>query len=136
LTWQERGVELPAPPEGISYRNMGVMEPNNCSLITQRMKHRKGSWTEKGADRMAKILCIRNTIGLDAMLGTLPEPDLTKSWIEPLSAAQTPKHDGKGYGADWLQTPMPFEQVFKTNGRDAIRGMLGMRPLSELPIAF
>ena len=136
LTWQERGVELPAPPEGISYRNMGVMEPNNCSLITQRMKHRKGSWTEKGADRMAKILCIKNTIGFNVMLGTLPEPDSTRSWIEPLSAAQTPKHDGKGYGADWLQAPMPFEQAFKTNGRDAIRGMLGMRPLSELPIAF
>ena len=133
LSVQERGIELPEAPEGITYRNMGVMEPNNCSLITQRMKHRKGSWSEKGADHMGKILCFRNTIGLDAILGVLPEISTATAWVEPLSAAQTPKHDGKGYGADWLYAQMPFEQAFRTNGREAIRNMFRMRSLTELP---
>ena len=132
LTWQERGIVLPAPPAGISYRDMGVQESNNC-LITQRMKRRRGSWSEDGANNMARILCFRSTIGLDAILGTLPEPTPTEVFSEPLSAAQTPKYDGKGYGADWLYAPMPFEQAFKTNGREAIRGMLRLRPLSSLP---
>ena len=132
LTWQERGIEFPAPPDGVTYRNLGVQESSNCTLITQRMKHRRGSWSEKGGDHMAKILCFRNTVGLDMILGPLPEPPPAKAWSEPLSAAKSPKHDGQGYGADWLYAEMPFEHVFRTNGREAIRGMLRMRPLSQL----
>jgi len=131
LTWQERGIELPTPPEGVSYREMGVQESSNC-LITQRMKHRRGSWSEDGANNMARILCFRSTIGLDAILGTLPEPEPAEAWIEPLSAAQAPMHDGKGYGADWLYAPLPFEQAFKTNGREAIRNIFRLKPLSQL----
>ena len=133
LTWQERGIELPKPPEGITYRNLGTMESNNNCLITQRMKHRKGSWGEEGANHMAKILCIRNTIGLESILGSLPEAGESEYWIEPLSATKAPAHDGKGYGADWLYAQMPFEQAFKTNGREAIRNIFRLKPLSQLP---
>jgi len=136
LSWQERGIELPTPPEGVTYRNMGVQESSNCTLITQRMKHRRGSWSEKGGDHMAKILCYRNTIGLDTIMGALPEPPVPVAWVEPLSAAKAPQHDGKGYGADWLFANMPFEQAFKTNGREVIRDMFRLRPLSELPFVL
>ena len=135
LTWQERGIELPAPPEGVIYREMGVQESSNC-LITQRMKHRRGSWSEIGANNMARILCYSSTIGLDTILGTLPEPEPAEAWVEPLSAAQVSEYDGKGYGADWLYAPMPFEQAFTTNGREAIRNMLRLKSLSELPFMF
>ncbi|MDR2695704.1 MAG: ISLre2 family transposase [Deltaproteobacteria bacterium] len=130
LTWHERGIDLPAPPEGVSYRNLGIQESSNC-LITQRMKHRRGSWSEGGANNMARILCFRGTIGLDAILGALPEPEPTEALAEPLSAAKAPQRDGKGYGADWLHAPMPFEGAFKTLGREAIRAMLRMKPLSR-----
>jgi hypothetical protein len=132
LTWQERGIELPTPPEGIIYRGMGVQESNNCSLITQRMKHRRGSWSENGGNIMAKVLCFRNTVGLDAILGILPDPLPVEPQAEPLSAAKAPQYDGKGYGADWLYAEMPFENAFRTQGREAIRNMLRMRPLSQL----
>ena len=82
---------------------------------------------------MAQILCFRNTVGLDAILGTLPEPPPAEAWLEPLSAAKSPQHDGRGYGADWLYAEMPFENAFRTNGREAIRNMLRLRPLSQLP---
>jgi hypothetical protein len=132
LTWQERGIELPAPPDGISYRNLGVQESSNC-LITQRMKRRRGSWSEGGANNMAKILCFRGTIGLDAIMGILPEPEpVLDTFAEPLSAAKMPLHDGKGYGADWLYAQMPFDNAFKTHGREAIRGLLRMKPPSQL----
>jgi hypothetical protein len=102
LTWQERGIELPAPPVGIIYRNMGVQEASNRNLLTHRLKHRKGSWSIRGANHMAKILCFRHTIGLDAILGSLPEPQAAEDLGEPLSAAKAPQHDGKGYGGEWL----------------------------------
>jgi hypothetical protein len=132
LTWRERGVELPKPPEGVVYREMGTQESSNCSLVTQRMKHRRGSWSENGANNMARILCFRNTIGLDAILGTIPEAPAHVERAEPLSAAKSPQCDGKGYGAEWLRAEMPFENAFRTNGREAIRGLLRMRPLSQL----
>jgi len=110
---------------------MGVQESSNC-LITQRMKRRRGSWSDSGANNMARILCFRSTIGLDAILGVLPKPELTEAFAGPLSAAKSPQHDGKGYGADWLYAPMPFEDAFKTNGREAIRGLLRMKPASAL----
>ena len=131
LTWQERGIELPPPPEGVYYREMGVQESSNC-LITQRMKHRRGSWSESGANNMARILCFRSTIGLDAILGALPEPPPVETFPEPLSAKQAPQHDGKGYGADWLYAPMPFDDAFRTHGREAIRNMLRLKPVSML----
>jgi len=133
LTWQERGIELPAPPEGVAYRGMGVQESNNYSLITNRMKHRRGSWSDRGGDRMAKTLCFRGTLGLDAILGTLPDPAPAEARVEPLSAAKAPQYDGKGYGADWLYAELPFDNAFRTNGREAIRNMLRLRPLSQLP---
>jgi hypothetical protein len=124
LTWQERGIKLPEPPKGITYRQMGVQESNN-SLYAQRMKHRKGSWSDNGGENMARVLSYIKSIGLETILGTLPEPEpVVDEYSEPLSAAQTAKYDGKGYGANWLYAPMPFENTFKTNGREAIRGML------------
>ena len=129
LTWTERGIKLPAPPEGVVYRNMGVQESSNCGLITHRMKHRKGSWSEEGATNMGKILCYRHTIGFDEMLGPMPEPKAPKAETEPLSVGKVPFYEGKGYGGDWLYAGMPFDQAFRTNGREAIRGILKQKPL-------
>jgi hypothetical protein len=131
LTWQERGIELPPPPEGIVYRGMGTQESNNCTY-TQRMKHRRGAWSEDGADNMARVLSYRSTIGFETILGTLPEPEpIVDIYAEPLSATQAPKHDGNGYGG-WLHAPLPFENAFKTHGREAIRGLLRTKPLAGM----
>jgi hypothetical protein len=132
LPWQDRGVRMPEPPKGITYRNLGTQEHSNCDLITQRMKHRKGAWSTKGANNMARLLCLRGTIGLGAMLGALPEPPRAMAAAGPLSAAKAPQHDGKGCDASWLRAGMPFEGAFVTAGREAIRGLLKQRPLSDL----
>jgi len=132
LTWQERGVELPAPPEGIVYRNMGAQESSNCDLLTQRKKHHKGSWSEAGANNMAKALCFRNTIGIDTILGILPTSPSPVAATDPLSAAKAPVYDGEGYDGSWLSATMPFDQVMVTNGRKAIRSILMQRRITDL----
>ena len=53
LPYYKRGVELPKPAEGIIYKNMGIQETQNCTLITLRMKHRRMRWSESGADNLA-----------------------------------------------------------------------------------
>jgi hypothetical protein len=132
LPWQERGIPIPAPPEGVVYRNLGLQEHNNCDLLTQRMKHRKGSWSPAGGDNMAKILCLRNTVGLDIMFGLLPEVPEGDAPKEALSAAKAPAYDGKGYDGTWLHAALPIEGAFKTLGRDAIRNLVRQRPLADL----
>ena len=136
FTWMERGMTLPEPPDGISYKELGTQESSNCAMITQRMKHRRGSWSEAGGDNMAKILCFRSTVGLDAIMGVLPEPPATIPQSGPLSAAKAPQSDGKGYAADWLHAQMPFENAFRTHGREAVRNMVRMKPLNELPFVL
>jgi hypothetical protein len=104
------------------------------------MKHRKGSWSQTGGNHMAKILCLRATIGLDTILGWRPglETAVTGksasgAW-EPLSAAKTPVYDGKGNNGEWLHADMPFEQAFRTSGREAIRGLLRQKRLFDLSL--
>jgi len=130
LTWKERGIELPSPPEGQDYRTLGIQETSNCELITSRMKGNKASWSVDGANTMGKILCYRGTIGIDTVLGILQEPPLAQSLEDPLSAARAPLYDGKGY--EGRHADMPFEQAFKTNGREAIRNIFRQKPLADL----
>jgi hypothetical protein len=131
LTWQERGIELPPAPAGVSYRRLGAQEANNCNLITLRMKNRKGSWSVRGATNMAKILCYRQTIGLDTILTYRKPGEATRTPLRTVtqSAAETPEAEGKKYAGGWLQAPMPYDNVALTGGRDAIRNLLRLRTL-------
>ena len=133
LPWNERGISVPAPPEGVVYRRMGLQEHNNCDLLTLRMKHRKGSWSTAGADNMARVLCLMNTVGFEAMLVPLPDIPAGAGQKEPLSAAKAPAYDGKGYDGSWLRAALPFEETFSTHGRAAILNLARQRPIADLP---
>lgn len=64
-SWQEQLEDIPIPPEGITYKNMGVQEGQNCSLVTNRMKGQKMRWSVSGADNMAKLIYTRENGTLD-----------------------------------------------------------------------
>ena len=129
LTWKERGIELPPPPDGIVYRNLGTQEHSNSVLITQRMKRRKASWSIKGAEHMAKLLCLQLTNkSLYRYGGIMLTEIVNKQILAPLSAAQTPKHDGRGYNGGAVHGGWPFENTFVTEGRKAMRNILRITP--------
>ena len=133
LTWDERGVELPAPPEGVVYRRLGTQEHSNCDIIAQRMKHRKASWSLQGGGNMAKLLAYRATNGLNQILAPIRTSDFLSQEIrKPLSAAAAPKFDGKGTEPGLPHGGMPFADAFVTNGRKAIRNILAYKPVSTL----
>ncbi|MDD6328528.1 MAG: UPF0236 family protein, partial [Lachnospiraceae bacterium] len=66
--WQEQLEEQPLAPDGIVYKNMGVQENHNCSLVTMRMKHRRMRWSVAGANNMAKLICTRANGELDEII--------------------------------------------------------------------
>ncbi|NDL67784.1 UPF0236 family transposase-like protein [Anaerotalea alkaliphila] len=137
LPYHKRGLKLPAAPEGLEYRNLGTQESNNCSAITLRMKHRKASWSIKGATHLAKILVRKENRTLYEALerhtdGVLPE-GMSKEILEPLSAAKAPKHDGgKVKDAHVRKGHIGYREAARTESRNAFLRRFDLRPFSEL----
>ena len=98
--YKERGIKIPKGPEGITYKNLGTQENQNCSNITMRMKHRKCSWSISGGNHMGKILAriANRTIWEDIRhyKDAIVESDKAPIVWEILSAAQAPRYDGAG----------------------------------------
>ncbi|MDD3318260.1 MAG: ISLre2 family transposase [Methanosarcina sp.] len=132
MPYLERGLELPVLEEGLIYRNMGTMEHNVCDVISQRMKHRKGSWSIAGGGNMAKVLAWKTSRRLKGVISQFTSCQITGKLAEaiqaPLSAAQVPKTIGSGYSYP-TKGSWPFEGVFKTNGRNVIQMLVSDRVL-------
>lgn len=47
LPYQSQGLELPKNPDGLEYRNMGIMENHVWSVIEKRMKHNQSYQLEQ-----------------------------------------------------------------------------------------
>jgi hypothetical protein len=96
-----KGLDLPEPLEGIEYRRMGTMESNVFTVIGNRMKGRRACWSIDGGNNLARLLCLRATGKLADTLEILASVCLSVNYTEEvsikMSAAKTPKTDGKGY---------------------------------------
>ncbi len=97
VPYQSQGLELPDPPEGLEYRNMGTMENHVWSVIAKRMKHGHRSW-----NHLAKILAKKCSGKLHEVTERLRKPVFEEEKVEELygeilMSAKAPKKDGKGY---------------------------------------
>ena len=126
MPYQKRGIKLPQAPEGIVYKNMGVQENQNCTVITLRMKHRRMRWSVKGADSMAKALYRKENRELsetierytDGLIFTRQMQEI----LPVLSAAKAPKKDGKGNPyVEKISCHMPILDAIQTASRKAFR---------------
>ena len=102
LPYQSQELELPDPPEGLEYRNMGTMENHVWSVIAKRMKHGHRSWSRRGGNHLAKILAKKCSGKLyevteRLMRSVFEEEKVEELYGEILMSAKTPKKDGKGY---------------------------------------
>lgn len=129
--WQEQlmalGIVLQAP-EGQTYKNMGVQENQNCSLITNRMNGRKMRWSVEGADNLAKIIYTRENEDLEKIIekydGVIILPDDYEKEIQILSADKVQKVIGSGSRyIEILQGALPVLGSPIGNYTDAIRKM-------------
>ena len=135
VPYQERGLNLPEPPEGLEYRNLGTMEHQVCDGAAKRMKHQKASWSKSGAENMGRLLSKKVCGNLYDTITSLSRMLLPERYIETieevLSAAKAPQKDGRGYRYP-VNGNKPFTEAFMTNGRKAILNMLGDRNGSDL----
>lgn len=100
LPYHKRGIRIPEPKEGLLYKDMGIQENQNCTVITMRMKHRRMRWSVNGANNMAKALYCKENKELiqtidrytDGLIFTMQKQEI----VEILSAAKAPEKDGKG----------------------------------------
>lgn len=102
LPYQSQGLELPEPPEGLEYRNMGTMENHVWSVIARRMKHNHTSWSKRGGNHLAKILAKKCSGKIHEVTEKLARPVFEEETVEELygeilPSAKAPKKDGKGY---------------------------------------
>jgi hypothetical protein len=133
LTWRERGVKLPEPPEGIEYRSLGTQEHSNSDIIAHRMKRRKASWSIRGGEHMAKLLCGRAT--RENVGEPFLKPVRAQSPAAPaLSSSRAPRTDGKGDFGKLRQGSWPFDGAYLTDGRKAIKRIFGLKAATDLRI--
>ena len=130
LPYQEREIKIPEAPKGIIYKNMGVQENQNCTVITMRMKHRRMRWSVKGANNLAKALYLKENRTLVETIdrytdGLIFSVRMQEAVQEILSAAKAPKTDGKGNPyIDLTNRHMPLMDAAMTASRRAfIRSM-------------
>ena len=128
--YQSYDGRIPEPPDGIIYKNMGVQENQNCTLITMRMKHRRMRWSETGANNMAKVLYRKQNKELgetiDRFMDCLIFIEHTSKVIDVLSAGRTPKKDGKGNPyVDVINRHMPIIDAMQTASRKAFKRAFG-----------
>jgi hypothetical protein len=136
IPYQKRGLDIPEPPIGLEYRNLGTMEHHICDIIAQRMKHRKASWSIEGASNLGKLLAAKASRRLNEVVEkysriVLPKEKATEI-IQILSASKAPKKDGKCKDGNIHKGQIPFTNYPVTNGRKAIRSMFNMRSFSDL----
>lgn len=96
--YSDRNITIPPTrnPGVIHHARLGSMEGNVFTIIGNRMKGRRACWSINGGNRLAALLCKHYSVS--AVSETRVINDCNNSNI-PLSAAKTPKKDGKGYEA-------------------------------------
>jgi hypothetical protein len=113
VPYNQRGLDIPEPPEGKIYRRMGAAESNIFTIIGNRMKSRRRCWSIEGGNNMARLLCLKHTGRLRGILGSLSATVLPERYAEEvkveLSATKVPQRVGKGYNG-FHHVPIPSSQ--------------------------
>jgi hypothetical protein len=136
VSYKEReGIEMPSPPEGVEYRNLGTME-KNVDIFAKRMKGGK-SWSVRGASNLSKIIGLKMGKGFNDKIAALVSGKvserLTERFEEAIKTTETSfKETIKKSVYPMHQGRIPFTDSKVTNWRKAIRKMFDLRPFSEM----
>lgn len=127
LQYRHQGIEIPETrsPE-VHHARMGSMESNIFTILGNRMKGRRACWSIAGGGNLARLLCLKHTIGygnLFSLSRTEEERKVQVEYQEPLSARKIGETCGKGYESTfgrivshtgWLRkvfTPRSFSEL-------------------------
>ena len=124
----EKNIPPTSEPGNIHHSRLGAMESNIYTLVGNRMKRGRMSWSEDGANNLALILCHYYTNPFDRIFGTKEYYEKTKaetiSEASILSAAKIKHTTGRGYEAEhsvhsvqssWLNKVFSFKMFTELN---------------------
>ena len=126
-----RGIEIPETrePGAIHHARLGSMESNVFTIIGNRMKGRRSCWSIRGANNLARLLCLKHTTGLEGLftgLEPLPPKALAPEYAEkPFSASKAPKSAGSG---------TEFYHIASLPATQWIKNVTGFQSFTELRI--
>jgi len=122
---------LPAAPDGISYRSLGTME-SQVAGYAARMKGGR-SWSEQGADHLAKIIALKNSPDFLQKISQLLNGQLSLRMSEQTTAyVHQTSRTIKQHLPAVRQGGRPFEGQRITNGRKAIQQYLDLKSFTDL----
>ena len=122
---------LPAAPEGITYRNLGTME-SQVAGYAARMKGGR-SWSEQGADHLAKIIALKNSPSFLQTISQLLEGQLSLPMSEQITVyVHQTSRTIKQHLPAVRQGGRPFGGQKSTNGRKAIQQYLDLKSFTDL----
>ena len=131
-------IEMPTPPEGIEYKNLGTMEHNICDVLAQRMKGRKMSWSVNGADNLSKILSEKFSDRLFDTVDKIYRNIIPKEVVAsinvslPLTVFQANKSLKKNKTYKCSNAQLPYSGAATTLGRKIIRDLCGLKSFSDI----
>lgn len=122
--YKARGRKIPKEPEGIEYRNMGVQENQNCTVIGLRMKGKRKRWARESANNMIRLLYYKENHDLIDAVDRYTDGEVLIEPIReklkmPLSAAEVNRTECKGRNkyVDILNIHLPITD--SSNSRTA-----------------
>lgn len=97
-----RGITIPETREPgiIHHARLGSMESNIYTVIGRRMKGNRCSWSVKGGNNLAYLLCLYHTDRLDEVFKSVQRPTYDEEIYDdklPLSGSEALRPVGKGY---------------------------------------
>lgn len=130
IPFHRRGLDLPAPPDGMVYRRLGTMESNVFTILGNRMKGRRACWSINGANNLARLLCLKATKKLSGTLQSLSALVLPEKYAEEiriLTPARVAKSVGTGYAGFAKSAAVPATPEYKW-----LRGLGAFRTLNDI----
>ena len=136
---QRNDINLPTPPEGMFYNQLGTMEHNICDVLAQRMKGRKMSWSISGADNLAKILAEKFSGRLFETVDKIYKNIIPSEIVDeiiinaPLSASKIQNQSNNADKIYKIHTaPIPYSEAAATLSAKVIKNLCSDRRLGDL----
>ena len=126
VAYNQRGLEIPKPPDHKEYRRLGAMESNVFTIIGNRMKGRRACWSINGGNNLARLLCLKYTGKLHKTISSLSSqmPEKYAKEVVTLSSIKVGSSVGKGWNGFNKSTILSSQKQLKDFGT--------IKPFSEL----
>lgn len=131
LGYYDRGIEIPPTrePGVLHHARLGSMESNVFTLIGNRMKDKRCTWSVEGGNNLSNLLCAYHTTGMEELFAELPaDPEKEEEWINegrPLAAKENKLSVGKGYdypaAADTQGSPYWLKDIAQIGGVESLQ---------------